>query len=289
MGQPVWAKNLKKISFSLVGNVWTKTSVVEGEAIIGEASEAPSVPIEEAAVREDEPPASERRIEDITLDVIEPVGQYSEGVIPPQVSEPAISPESVIDQLASVAHIEVKHEDILIEEMPSVPVLESAMEEIHEDTISEVVAPGHIEDVQMQDAPAQGEPEAQGEPKAQGRKMFRGSLLLVPLQISFKKFDVTSIFLSQSTEAKDIGAVKSELQGMRTESKTKDQWARANKAIYRKFEVARANIFPPSDHPLTLSEWNDPQKTTELFSFGRPEEEKLKSHHNPQREATAPT
>ncbi|MQM01537.1 hypothetical protein Taro_034291 [Colocasia esculenta] len=38
--------------------------------------------------------------------------------------------------------------------------------------------------------------------------------------------------------------------------------------------------------PLTR---NDLQKTTELFSFGRPEEEKLKSHHHPQREATAPT
>ncbi|MQM17126.1 hypothetical protein Taro_050094, partial [Colocasia esculenta] len=35
--------------------------------------------------------------------------------------------------------------------------------------------------------------------------------------------------------------------------------------------------------------WNDPQKTTELFSFGWPKEEKLKSHHHPQREATAPT
>ncbi|MQL68733.1 hypothetical protein Taro_001011 [Colocasia esculenta] len=34
---------------------------------------------------------------------------------------------------------------------------------------------------------------------------------------------------------------------------------------------------------------NDPQKTTKLFSFGRPKEEKLKSHHHPQREATAPT
>ncbi|MQL81534.1 hypothetical protein Taro_013998 [Colocasia esculenta] len=34
---------------------------------------------------------------------------------------------------------------------------------------------------------------------------------------------------------------------------------------------------------------NDPQKTTELFSFGRPKEEKLKSHHHPQREATAST
>ncbi|MQL82282.1 hypothetical protein Taro_014751 [Colocasia esculenta] len=34
---------------------------------------------------------------------------------------------------------------------------------------------------------------------------------------------------------------------------------------------------------------NNPQKTTGLFSFGRPKEEKLKSHHHPQREATAPT
>ncbi|MQM12309.1 hypothetical protein Taro_045225 [Colocasia esculenta] len=34
---------------------------------------------------------------------------------------------------------------------------------------------------------------------------------------------------------------------------------------------------------------NDPQKTTELSSFGRPKEEKLKSHHHPQQEATAPT
>ncbi|MQL84357.1 hypothetical protein Taro_016867 [Colocasia esculenta] len=34
---------------------------------------------------------------------------------------------------------------------------------------------------------------------------------------------------------------------------------------------------------------NDPQKTTKLFSFGQPKEEKLKSHHHPQREATTPT
>ncbi|MQL89558.1 hypothetical protein Taro_022126 [Colocasia esculenta] len=39
------------------------------------------------------------------------------------------------------------------------------------------------------------------------------------------------------------------------ESKTKDQWARANKLLYIKIEVARFNIFPLSDHLLTLSEW----------------------------------
>ncbi|MQL88575.1 hypothetical protein Taro_021143 [Colocasia esculenta] len=40
-----------------------------------------------------------------------------------------------------------------------------------------------------------------------------------------------------------------------TESKTEDQWARANKTLNRKFEIARSNIFPPKDHPLTLLEW----------------------------------
>ncbi|MQL96597.1 hypothetical protein Taro_029279 [Colocasia esculenta] len=38
-----------------------------------------------------------------------------------------------------------------------------------------------------------------------------------------------------------------------------------------------------------MQRMNNPQKTTELFSFGRPEEEKLKFHHHPQREVTAPT
>ncbi|MQL78847.1 hypothetical protein Taro_011280 [Colocasia esculenta] len=40
---------------------------------------------------------------------------------------------------------------------------------------------------------------------------------------------------------------------------------------------------------MSTNDRNDLQKTTELFSFGRPKEEKLKSHHHSQREATAPT
>ncbi|MQM01085.1 hypothetical protein Taro_033835 [Colocasia esculenta] len=71
--------------------------------------------------------------------------------------------QSVVDQLASAAHTEGEHEDIQIEETPSVPTVEVAMKESHEDLIPEVVAPGHIEDVQMEDAPAQAEPEVQGE------------------------------------------------------------------------------------------------------------------------------
>ncbi|MQM00255.1 hypothetical protein Taro_032988 [Colocasia esculenta] len=74
----------------------SKTSVAEGEAIIGEASDAPLVQEEEAAVREDEPSASERQIEDIAPELIEPVGQSTEGVIPPIVPAPAIIEELVI-------------------------------------------------------------------------------------------------------------------------------------------------------------------------------------------------
>ncbi|MQL94737.1 hypothetical protein Taro_027394 [Colocasia esculenta] len=65
MGQPIRSINIKKSGFSLVGNVWTKTSVAEGEAIIGDAPEFPSVQEEEAVVRIEEPDAVARRIEEI--------------------------------------------------------------------------------------------------------------------------------------------------------------------------------------------------------------------------------
>ncbi|MQL97007.1 hypothetical protein Taro_029690 [Colocasia esculenta] len=45
----------------------------------------------------------------------------------------------------------------------------------------------------------------------------------------------------------------------------------------------------PGHRRFSKVPWNNPQETTELFSFGRPKEEKLKSHHHLQREATAPT
>ncbi|MQL80343.1 hypothetical protein Taro_012788 [Colocasia esculenta] len=49
--------------------------------------------------------------------------------------------------------------------------------------------------------------------------------------------------------------------------------------------VATVTLIPTANRVMIR---NNPQKTTELFSFGRPEEEKLRSHHHPQREATAP-
>ena len=102
MGQPIRSRNLKKSGFSLIGNVWTKTSVAESEAIIGEVLEDPLVQEEEAAVREEEPPAPERRIEDIALELIEPIGQSIEEIVPPTVLAPAIVEEVFVESALSL-------------------------------------------------------------------------------------------------------------------------------------------------------------------------------------------
>ncbi|MQL87019.1 hypothetical protein Taro_019555, partial [Colocasia esculenta] len=237
-----------------LGNVWSKTSVAEGEAIIGEASDAPPVQEEDAAVREDEPLASERRIEDIALELIGPVGQSAKGVIPPIVPVPTIIDDSVI---GGVAHIEREHEDIQIEETPSIPVVETGMEESHEEMIPEPEAQGE-QDVQgettdsapveqFQEGLVEDTSDEDEEPIVGSGAKGKGVAIRIPLltikahNTSRKKkihvhlepviarlnaqgeilcslqSDVTSIFLSQSTEAKDIGAVRSELQGMRSE------------------------------------------------------------------------
>ncbi|MQM16592.1 hypothetical protein Taro_049549 [Colocasia esculenta] len=226
------------------------------------------------AVREEEPLAPERRIEDIAPEHIEPIGQSTKEIVPPTVHAPAIVEEVIAE---GAAHFEGELEDTHIEETPNVPEVEAALKESHEDTVVEVVAPGHTEDVQMVDAPPHGEPEVQMEPEIQGEHtasapadQFQEGLVedtsednvepvvgsggrgkgvapKVPLLTrkahhrSRKKkihvhikpviarlnahgeilcslqSDISSIFISQSTGAKEFGAVKSELQEMRSE------------------------------------------------------------------------
>ncbi|MQM19063.1 hypothetical protein Taro_052062 [Colocasia esculenta] len=214
------------------------------------------------------------RIEDIAPEHIEPIGQSPEEIIPPTVPAPAIIEEVVAE---GAAHFEGEHEDTHIEETPNVPKVETSLKESHEDTVAEVVAPGHTEDVQMVDAPAQGEPEVQEEPEIQGEHTAsspadqfqeglvedtsddnvepaigsggRGKVVAPKVPLLTRKAhhrsrkkkihvhikpiiamlnthgeimcslqsDISSIFISQSTGAKEIGAVKSELQKMRNE------------------------------------------------------------------------
>ncbi|MQL83217.1 hypothetical protein Taro_015705 [Colocasia esculenta] len=274
MGQPIRSRNLKKSGFSLIGNVWTKTSVAECEAIIGEVPDDPQVQEEEIAIREGEPPAPKRMIEDIAPEHIEPIGKSTKEIILPTVPAPTIVEEVIAE---GAAHFEGELEDIHIEETSNVSKVETALKENHEDTVAEVVAQGHTEDVQMIYAPTQGEPEIQEEPEIQGEPtastpadQFQEGLVestsddnvepvvglggrdkgvapKVPLLTrkahhrSRKKkihvhinlaiarlnshseilcslqSDISSIFISQRTGTKEIGAVKSELQEMRSE------------------------------------------------------------------------
>ncbi|MQL97170.1 hypothetical protein Taro_029858 [Colocasia esculenta] len=141
MGQAIRSRNLKKSGFSLVAGVWTKASVAESEAIIGEAQEvqipeaeeeaairieAPVVPAvqdqqEEATtvVRDEDPVVNGSRIDEIPLELIEPFEQSSE----------VESPSTVVAQK------------------------EVAMDVEQEGVMDEVVAPGHSADVPMEDAP----------------------------------------------------------------------------------------------------------------------------------------
>ncbi|MQL88568.1 hypothetical protein Taro_021137 [Colocasia esculenta] len=261
------------------------TSLAKGEAIIRDASTA-DVQEDEAVVREDEPTALERRIEDITFEFIEPFGKTSERVIPPPIFVPPVVQESTADLMESVAHTEGEHLHSHIEETPSIPVIEAAIEGSLEEEIPDAGAPDPIEDIPMRDALAQGEPATQGEPavsalvgqfqeglvedvpdedddgsgyqhtsftalhvelaadsERNGKSVARNIPMLtrrahnksrkkkIHVHLSpviarlnaqgeilcSLQSDVTFIFLSQSTQAKDIGVVKSELHDMRSE------------------------------------------------------------------------
>ncbi|MQL71349.1 hypothetical protein Taro_003673 [Colocasia esculenta] len=158
-----------------------------------------------------------------------------------------------------------------MEDIPNVPTTDVSMEGSMAETIPEVVAPSHTEDILMEDAPAQGEPEIQGEPTSSapadqfqegivedvsdedmepiissGGKR-KGVAPRIPLltrkahhrskkrkiHVHMKpvinrlnahgeilcslRSEVQSIFISQSTKAKEIEAVRIELQEMITE------------------------------------------------------------------------
>ncbi|MQL99047.1 hypothetical protein Taro_031763 [Colocasia esculenta] len=273
--QSIRSRNMKKSGCSLVGNLWTKTSVAEGEAIIGEVPEIQQVQDEEAEVRVEEPVAVARRIEEIAPELIKPVGQSSE------VETTSTVIASIIEEsLATVAHIEGEQEETHEEDITHIPAEDIIMEERQEAVIPEVVAPGHSEDMQMEDAPFQGGPviqegaDIQGEPTVsapadkfkeglvegtssadvdielavssgkKGKGVATKSPLLTKkahrrskkkkIRVHLKpvierlnahgeilcsvQSDISSIFISQSTGVKEIGAVKAELQGMKEES-----------------------------------------------------------------------
>ncbi|MQM18223.1 hypothetical protein Taro_051211 [Colocasia esculenta] len=171
MGQAIRSRNLRKSGFSIVNGVWTKTSVAEGEAIIGEAEEvqqevpavaepAAGAPAEVAAAVEKAPESSaslavevervgaeeasvapagavveeiDRRIEGIPLEIIVPIGSISKEPLPSSL-------------VASVLR------DVL-DSIQSTPVIPEG----DDSSVEEAVASGHFEETMLEDAPSQGE------------------------------------------------------------------------------------------------------------------------------------
>ncbi|MQL72990.1 hypothetical protein Taro_005330 [Colocasia esculenta] len=182
-----------------------------------------------------------------------------------------------------------------MEDIPNVPAADVSMEDSMAETIPEVVAPGHTEDVLMEDAPAQGEPTASApayqfqegiiedlsdediEPIINSGGKRKGVATRIPLltrkahhrskkrkiHVHMKPIinrlnahgeilcslqsEVQSIFISQSTEAKEIGAVKTELQEMRSELGSLKQ------LVSNISEFVRVQLFIPAPLPPTQS------------------------------------
>ncbi|MQM00823.1 hypothetical protein Taro_033574 [Colocasia esculenta] len=198
MGQAIRSRNLRKIGFSVVNGVWTKTSVAEGEAISGEAQEvqeevgeaAVLLNQEESAavaaeVQEEIPEAPATAVPDAPIDPESARGESQ--VVQEKSAEQAATPaeEQAADFIQEIVE-EIRPSDRRIEDIPLehlVPVeefqeispptsrigsvLRRALESIPstqdvEEVASkkeEVVASGHTEEVVMEDAPIQGEQE----------------------------------------------------------------------------------------------------------------------------------
>ncbi|MQM08248.1 hypothetical protein Taro_041102 [Colocasia esculenta] len=172
MGQCIRSRNLKKSCFSVIEGVWSKTTVAEGEAIIGDV-EIPDV--QEMAVvtpSEDQQsvaPAEQQQAEESVAEQ-----QAAQSAAEQQAVAPAFQPESFT---ASVVEEEVADKDI---ESALTSRIDSQSGEIE---MEEAVAEGHIEesihveqssapiDPVEEEAPAQGEQmKVEEEAPAQGEQ-----------------------------------------------------------------------------------------------------------------------
>ncbi|MQM12959.1 hypothetical protein Taro_045884 [Colocasia esculenta] len=176
MGQSIRSRNLKKSGFSVQNGIWTKISVAEGEAIIGDVPEFQ----EEAA----DPPA-DSEIRSVTTEQVSAapaVADQAEASSSPVLEVESHPPEvhmeeavagvadslptsivasilrEVLDSLpfSSVASEAggLVEEDVIMEEAPS-----QGEQSVEEPKVSESVAEGHFVEVVLEKAPAQGEQE----------------------------------------------------------------------------------------------------------------------------------
>ncbi|MQM22900.1 hypothetical protein Taro_055959 [Colocasia esculenta] len=147
MGQSIRSRNLKKSGFSVQDGIWSKTSVTEGEVIIGDF---PEVQEQAAAAAVEEAAAAEQAAAVVQAAAVTVVASQAEVSKSPVVEMNSHSPEVQMEEGAAGTQ-----QDVVMKEAPS-----QGEQSILEPEVSESVAEGHLEQIVLEDASAQGEQES---------------------------------------------------------------------------------------------------------------------------------
>ncbi|MQL94714.1 hypothetical protein Taro_027378 [Colocasia esculenta] len=182
MGQAIRSRNLKKSGFSLVGGIWSKTSVAEGETIISEAQEVQEEVGEATVVAEvpARPGVQEQQQEAIRSEIT------VEQVVAAAEMEPEILVDPVAEVVASGLSTDVVMEDAPIQR-------EQEEEDIPVDT-------------HMEDASIQGEQSVEKEAQIQGEHTANA-----PVDDQFREGIVDSAL------TKEMGLVRNAVRWVRSE------------------------------------------------------------------------
>ncbi|MQM22795.1 hypothetical protein Taro_055853 [Colocasia esculenta] len=208
-----------------------------------------------------------RRIEEIAHEHIEPIGHSSEVVIPPTVPAATIE-ESVI--LETISHAEGEQENTFMENIPNVPTAdEGIVEDVSDEVLEPIISYGGM---RKGVAPRIPLLTRKAHHRSKKRKIHvhmkpvinrlnAHGEILCSLQS-----EVQSIFISKSTEIKEIGAVKTELQEIRSELGSLKQ------LVPNLSEFVRVQLFVPAPPTPTQSvpKEETPTPTSPPTSFSAP-------------------
>ncbi|MQL87503.1 hypothetical protein Taro_020039 [Colocasia esculenta] len=161
MGQAIRSRNLRKSGFSIVDGIWSKTSVAEGEAIIGDIPDFQEEVLEASAE-----PAAVALAAEVEASVVVSAVQEAAG------------PSELAARVAGTGELAGSSE-VTIESQPP-EARSSVTPEVGGNSEEEVVASGHVEelvapeDIIMEDAPIQGEQESMEEDAPTEGKQLKG-------------------------------------------------------------------------------------------------------------------
>ncbi|MQM08163.1 hypothetical protein Taro_041017 [Colocasia esculenta] len=222
MGQAIRSRNLRKSGFSLVNGLWTKTSMAEGEAIIGQPQEV-----------QEERSKPHTIVASILRDVLESISstqgepeRFSELVAPEAVAS-GHTDEIIMEEAPSQGEQAVAHEKISVED--------ASIE--GEQSIDEEAAPQgqHTKSVPMdnEEHVEFEEPIARAHSKRKrvAHKKPKEKQLNIQLKpvisrlneqgksLTSLQSDIQSILISQTSAASEIGALSTEVHSLRDDFK----------------------------------------------------------------------